>query len=580
LWARSARLAAAPLGFALAVGAFLVARGTGIDTTYAGRSGLAAGLMVAAALALVLAGLLGSYASRPGPAGDLAVLAGLAWFAPVWVGWQLGPPLARSLGMVAAGFVFALLFHLVLAFPGGRPPSAATRALVWAVYLEAAPATLGLALFRDPFFDTTCWANCADNVFLVRSVPVLARAVEAADQWFTASAAAALLAVCAWRLLTRRGPARMMLLPVTLPAMIFAAATSAHAIALYHTPIEDPGIPAFMVIFVVQNAAVILLAVGLAWDAVTALAHRRRVARIVTNLGAAPTPGSLESALARALDDPGLSIAYWLSAAQRYVDAEGRPVTEPAAAPGRLVTALVQQDTRVAVVSHAATLPELERELGPSIRLGLENERLQAEVLFQLGELRASRARIVETGDAERRRLERNLHDGAQQRLLALSYDIRLAHASADAESDDRARLLLEQALASVQAGLGELRELAHGIYPAILTEAGLGPALATLADSAAIPVELDDAVQARYPEVVETAAYLTVAEAIEDAARRGASYAAVTAAHRDGRLTVTVKDDGQGRTSPTPEIADRVGALGGILTVEPTRLGVEIPCG
>jgi signal transduction histidine kinase len=371
-----------------------------------------------------------------------------------------------------------------------------------------------------------------------------------------------------------------MLLPVALPAMVFAAATSAHAIALHQTPIEDPGMPAFMVIFEVQNAAVILLAAGLARDGVAALAHRRRVARIVANLGAAPDPGSLESALARALGDPELSIAYWLSAAQRYVDARGRPVAEPAAAHGRLVTALVQQDTRVAVVSHAATVPELERELGASIRLGLENERLQAEVLFQLGELRASRARIVETGDAERRRLERNLHDGAQQRLLALSYDIRLAHANADAESDDRARLLLEQALADVQAGLGELRELAHGIYPAILTEAGLGPALATLADSAAIPVELDDAVQGRYPEVVETAAYLMVAGAIEDAAGRGAGYATVAAAHRDGRLTVTVEDDGQGRSASMTEIADRVGALGGILTVEPTRLGVEIPCG
>ena len=233
----------------------------------------------------------------------------------------------------------------------------------------------------------------------------------------------------------------------------------------------------------------------------------------------------------------------------------------------------------MAVVSHVASLPELEREFGAAIRLGLENERLQAEILFQLGEVRASRARIVQTGDAERRRLERNLHDSAQQRLLALSYDIRLAHASAEAESDDQARLLLEQALADVQAGLGELRELAHGIYPAILTEAGLGPALATLADSAAIPVELD-AVQDRHPEVAETAAYLTVAEAIEDAAGRGAGYAAVTVAYRDGYLAVTVEDDGRSRTSSMTAIADRVGALGGILTVEPTRLGVEIPCG
>ena len=579
-WARLARLAAAPIGLAVAVGALLIAAGPGMFTTYAGRSGLAAGLMVAAGLALVLAGLLASLTSQAGPAGDLAVLAGIVWFAPVWVGWEVGPPLVRSIGMLAAGFVFPLLFYLVLTFPGGRLPATGTRALAWAVYLEAALAALGLALFRDPYLDPACWANCTDNVFLVRSLPALARAVTAADRWFTVAAATTLLAVCAWRLLARRGRARVALVPIVLPAMVFAAATGAHAIALSRVPLEDPGNPAFQLIFDVQNAAVILLAAGLAMGAVMTVVHRRGVARIVASLGAAPAPGSLESALARALGDPELRIAYWLPDVQRYVDAQGRPVAEPAAAPGRLVTVLMQQDRRVAMVSHAASLPELEREFGAAIRLGLENERLQAEILFQLGEVRASRARIVETGDAERRRLERNLHDGAQQRLLALSYDIRLAHASAEAESDDRARLLLEQALTGVHVGLGELRELAHGIYPAILTEAGLGPALATLADSASIPVELDDAVQDRYPEVVETAAYLMVAEAIEDAAGRGAGYAAVTVAHLDGRLTVTVEDDGQCRSASMTEIADRVGALGGILTVEPTWMGVEIPCG
>jgi signal transduction histidine kinase len=482
--------------------------------------------------------------------------------------------------MLAAGFVFPLLFYLVLAFPGGRLPATGTRALAWTVYLEAALAALGLALFRDPYLDPTCWANCTDNVFLLRSLPALARAVTATDRWFTAVVATTLLAVCAWRLLARRGRARVMLVPIALPAIVFAAATGAHAIALSQMPLEDPANPTFQLIFDVQSAAVILLAAGLAMDAVMTVVHRRSVARIVASLGAAPAPGSLESALARALGDPELRVAYWLPDVQRYVDAQGRPVAEPAAAPGRLVTALMQQDRRVAMVSHAATLPELEREFGAAIRLGLENERLQAEILFQLSEVRASRARIVQAGDAERRRLERNLHDGAQQRILALSYDIRLAHASAEADADNRTRLFLEQALAEVQAGLGELRELAHGIYPAILTEAGLGPALATLADSASIPVELDDDVQSRYPEVVETAAYLMVAEAIEDAAGRGAGYAAVTVAHRDGRLTVTVEDDGQGRTSPMSGIADRVGALDGILTIEPTWMGAQIPCG
>ncbi len=402
----------------------------------------------------------------------------------------------------------------------------------------------------------------------------------AADRWFTVVAAATLLALCARRLLAGRGRGRLVLVPVALPAMVFAAATGAHAIALWRMPLEDPANPAFRLIFDVQNAAVILLAAGLAGYAVTAVVHRRGVARVAASLGEAPAPGSLEAALARALGDPELRVAYWLPDARRYVDAQGRPVAEPAAAPGRLVTALMQQDTRMAMVSHAVALPQLEREFGAAIRLGLENERLQAEILFQLGQVRASRARIVQAGDAERRRLERNLHDGAQQRILALSYDIRLAHGSAEDDEDDGARLLLEQALAEVQAGLGELRELAHGIYPAILSEAGLGPALATLADGAPVPVELTDTAGGRYPEAVETAAYLLVTEAVEDAAGRSASYAAVSVSHRDGRLTVTVEDDGRDRISPMAEIADRVGALDGILTVKPTWMGAQIPCG
>ena len=224
--------------------------------------------------------------------------------------------------------------------------------------------------------------------------------------------------------------------------------------------------------------------------------------------------------------------------------------------------------------------PDLERELGAAVRLALENERLQAEALAQLDQLRASRVRIVETGDTERRRLERDLHDGAQQRLLALSYDLRLARAQALADRDSHTQSLLTQATDQAQMALGELRELAHGIYPAILVEAGLAPALATLADAAPLPVEIRDADQGRYPAGVETAAYLLVVEALDDATGRGASHAAISAVRDSGRLVVTVEDDGSDRTAAMVQLADRVGALEGRLTVEPTRLRAELPCG
>jgi hypothetical protein len=133
----------------------------------------------------VAAGLVTAFDRRTTRIGDLAVLAGLVWFASVWVGWDNGPPLLRSLGMLAAAFLFPLLLHLALAYPSGQLRGAVPRALVSVVYLEAVIATLGRALFRDPFFDPNCWANCTDNLFLVRSLPRLARGIEVADRWFT-----------------------------------------------------------------------------------------------------------------------------------------------------------------------------------------------------------------------------------------------------------------------------------------------------------------------------------------------------------------------------------------------------------
>jgi signal transduction histidine kinase len=575
-----ARLAAGSVALALGLGALAIAQGPGRSTTYAGQSGLAAALTVAAGLALVAAGLVTAFSRRAARIGDLAVLAGLVWFAPVWVGWDKGPPLVRSLAMLAAGFAFPLLLHLALAYPSGRLHGMAARTLVAAVYLEAALATLGRALFRAPFFDPNCWANCTDNLLLVRSLPRLARGIEVADRWFTAAAAAALVMVLGWRLLRDSGPARRALLPIALPTILLAVTVIAHAIALQRRPLEDPSDPVFGAIFLIGCVGVLLLAAGLVWAAIRTRVQRRAVARIATSLGQAPPPGSLQAALAQAVGDPQLQIAYWLRDAEHYVDAIGRPVAEPVTAPGRTVTTLLRDGRRIAVVSHTAALPDLERELGAAIRLALENERLQAEELAQLDQLRASRVRIVETGDSERRRLERDLHDGAQQQLLALSYDLRLARTQADTDGDAPTGSLLTEAIGQAQAALGELRDLAHGIYPAILAQAGLTPALASLADAAPLPVQIHDAAEGRYPAVVETCAYLLVAEALDDAAGRDASHTTVSVVQDGGRLVVTVDDDGTDRTATMVQLADRVGALDGGLAVEPTRLRAELPCG
>jgi signal transduction histidine kinase len=577
--AAPARLAAGLAGAAAAAGALAVAAGPGRATTYAGSSAAGAALTLSAGLMLIAAGLIVGLSPGPRRTGDLALLAGLAWFAPVWAAWQDGPPLVPSLAIVAGGFTFPLVVHLVLAYPNGRAGSAPARVLVAAAYAEAVLAAAILALFRDPYLDPGCLANCNVNVFLVRAIPSLARAVQSADRWFAVAAAGTLIAFCAARLAAGSGPARRRLAPVAVPAIVLAAAVAARAVALQWPMVENPFNPVLFAIFAAASAAVIALAAGLISGATHARVERRAIARIAVNLSEAPTPGTLQSALAEALHDPELQIAYWLPGAHRYADAAGRAVPEPAAGPGRTVTYLTRDGRRIAAVAHGGTGPGLESHLGPAIVLGLENERLQAELLVQLDELRASRARIVETADAERRRLERDLHDGAQQRLLALSYDIRLARASAETAGDPTARTSLATAAEETQGALEDLRNLAHGIYPAVLAEAGIVPALATLADTAPFPVEILSADARRCPAPAEAAAYFTVTEAVADAADRGAGRATVTVLCQDGRLVVTVEDDGAVRAASLAALSDRVGALGGSLLIQPTLCRAEIPC-
>ena len=549
-------------------------------TTYAEASATAGVLYVAAGVSMALAGVIVSLTLRARRlAGDLALAAAFLWFSPAWVGWDFAPSIVRDVAMVASHFTFPVLAHLVLAFPGGRAAPRIAAVLVGALYVEAALAAVGLSLFRDPFFDPGCWANCTDNVFLVVSLPDVARWIQVADRWLVAGAAFAFAVMCGWRLAKDSGPARTVDLPVAGSGMLLAAAIVAHDVSVQWTSVEDPSDPLFLAISVLGSAAGVALAAGLIWAALRTLFHRRAVAGVVARVGEAPDPGSLESALDRAVGDPGLRIAYWLAESDGYVDANGRPIPAPVAERGRALTTLMRDGRRVAVVSHAASLPELEREMGSAVRLGLENERLQAEVLARLEQLRASRARIVETGDAERVRLERDLHDGAQQRLLALAHDVRLARAAADADGDTPTASVVIGAADGVQAAVHELRELAHGIYPAILGEAGLAPALATLADGARIPVEVECETARRFPARVEMAAYIVVAETVDDAADRGAGYAAVSVIENDGKLVISVDDDGSPRTSPMVRLADRIGSVGGDLTVEATTIRAEIPC-
>jgi signal transduction histidine kinase len=217
--------------------------------------------------------------------------------------------------------------------------------------------------------------------------------------------------------------------------------------------------------------------------------------------------------------------------------------------------------------------------------LALENERLQAELRAQLNELRESRARIVRTADEERRRLERDLHDGAQQRLLGLGMALQLLRPHVDSSGEE----LLVETEQELQMALAELRELARGIHPAVLTDQGLDAAVRTLAARAPVPVTVKSDSE-RLPAHVETAAYFVVAEALANIAKYAhATRAQITLARGNGNAIIDVQDDGvggaQGRNgSGLTGLADRVGALGGRLLIESpagggTQVTAVIPC-
>jgi signal transduction histidine kinase len=559
-WPRRARPLAplAPVAFAIGavivVGAARVPTTTGI-TTYAGMSRTAYGFDLVAGLSILAAASVALLNETTTTIGRLALAAGVVWFAQDWEGWHGGPALVRSLASVAVPLLVV-------------PPAllaVRSRAIVIGATLLCSLAVVR-AVVRDPLFDPHCWRDCVSRSLVVRSEPGIARVLDHLWLGTTVVLGGLVVALATQRLATATWPARRALAPMLVPGALACGAVAAYAAALLARPLEVPGAGLYSTLFYVRAITFAALGAGIVLAAARRWRQRSAVSRLADELVAVP------DALADAFGDPTLQVAYWLPAENRYVDSAGRPAE---AAGGRAVTPIVRNGQPVAVVSHDASLrPEV--ELGSAARLALENERLQAEVSAQLEALRRSRMRITERGDAERRRLERDLHDGAQQRLLALSFDLRLARAAAEQEGDEPVAAALAGAVAEAQAALEELRELAHGIYPAILGEAGLAAALASLADDAPVPVELSLSGE-RYDAPLEAALYVAVREGVDDAARRGATWIRVTL---NGRATLTVEDDGAPRSAPLVHVADRIGALGGETSFAANTLRAEIPCG
>jgi signal transduction histidine kinase len=565
-------------GVALAAGLFTVhVVRVAPDFSFSGASPGGAIVLLVTGWALVAAGL--TFSARPGGSrfGRLLVGAGIAWFLLEWTNPQIGSAVAFTIGLCLYSACPALVGHAVLSYPGGRLASRLERVAVVAAYAGAV-LLLGLlpALVYDPRAEGC--SVCPRNLLLVRdhaeAFGDLRRAgLYAGVVWAITLAALALVKLvdatrAGW------GPSS----PVFAAGAAYlglVAATFAASLGrglLWNGTLERR-------LWIGEAVALVGMVAALGWGLLRVRRARTTVARLVVELGKSPPPGGLRDILAGIVGDPDLTVAYPVGESGGLVDAHGRAVETRAHAE---LTSLVRDGRRVAVLAHEPGLlkdEQLAEEVTAAARLALENERLQAEVAVRIEELRTSRSRIVAAGDAERIRLERNLHDGAQQRLVALSLSLRLLRSQLARDADPRALEALDAADAELDEAIRQLRELAHGIFPSVLADGGLSVAVHALAEDGPVPMTVQDLPDGRFPPTVETAGYAVVAEAA-----RTATQGIVVRGRRDGDALVLEIETDDVRDLDRQTLEDRLGAIDGRLRVAHRARGgvtirAELPC-
>jgi signal transduction histidine kinase len=548
------------------VGAGLAVGWLGVD---AGVSGSRVAADIALSWALVAASLIALERVRWHRARVLLAAAAFALLAAD-LQWASSRAL-WILGFLLAALWVALLVQVVLTFPEGRPWSRAARVAIAAAYAAAIGGQLIRALVLPDSRDVVSLAphqTVADAV--VRAQGILGIAI-----------ALAVLFVLVGRVLVLRGPAQRAQAPLLVAACLAVLAAVLWLAAMTST---GESAPTFEMIGRAVSLLVPLgVVVGIGWSRL----RRPEASDLVVELR---TEGatSLRERLAKVLGDPTLDLAYRL-ADGRYVDAAGQPLELPQG-PQRAITLLTAQGEEVAALVHDPALldePALVEAVRATAGLVLENERLAAEVRSQLAEVRASRTRIVAATDAARRRIERNLHDGAQQRLVTLSIALGLAASRDEAPGS----VALARARDEVEEAIAELRELARGIHPTLLRDEGLEAAVESLARRTPLPVTLEGSVEGRLPDAVELAAYFLVSEALTNVAKHAAATVVAVRLEREaGMLRVAVTDDGVGGAHAAADsglagLRDRLEVLDATLVVESepgggTRISAEIPCG
>lgn len=507
--------------------------------------------------------------SRGFPA--LLVATSIAWPLTAWN--SPGAGAAFTVGLVLSAAWPPLLAAAALRGPDERPFGRPTAVLlVVAAVISVGVMGLASAAVLDP--QAQGCAGCPTNQLLAVSDTQTWHDVGRAGLVLTIAWTSAFAIFVAVRLARSPPTQRRLAAPVLLPAAAAVALFGADAVRSLGRGFLSND-PTDRRLWLAEIVAVAFVAAGVAWERVRARRTRTALARLVIDLGASASVGGLRERLAATLADPSLQLLYSRDDGDGWIDAEGRTAVPPTN-PDRETTPIVAAGREIAAVIHRRGLlddPALVEEIAAAARLALEHERLRASRRAHLSELRASRARIVSTADDERRRLEHDLHDGAQQRLVTLAIAVRLTRRrlpdDAPALDDELARA--EQEL---QAAVGELRELAHGLFPAVLAAEGLGAALEALGEHAPGLV-LGALAEARFATPLESAAYFLVAETLRLSPT--GELAVDARVHKD-RLILDVRAETEITGAPI-RLEDRIGAAGGTLTARPRHLHAEFPC-
>lgn len=515
-----------------------------------------------------------------GRTGPLLYVAGLLWY----VGSIWDPPPLGAITFAWRSWYEPVLLAVILGWATGHLRRPADRLIVGAL----AGAYLVRSLVRMFVFDAAARFDdeALRNPFSIVWNEDLWHTVEDATLIVSAAVGAAVAITCVVRWRRASGAARRTLTPVMAAGAAMVPLLGWTAFTSRFSYFELPDwVPVFWMTIALRALVPIAILVG-----IVRLRTNTALSELLVALDLGVPVGRLEAVLASTLGDPSLRLAF-PRAFGGPVDAKGHPVDLPTSEDRSMTAIEDDRGTAIAILVHDPALdedPGLLVAAGAAARMSIENERLQAEVRAQLDEVRASRTRLVEASDTERRRVERDLHDGAQQRLVTLALQLNQAR-DHTGSADPLLAGLLGDATQELELAITELRELARGIHPAVLSRAGLGPAVTTLVERSPIPVSVS-VTGDRCGAAVESTAYFVIAEALTNVARHSAAREARVVAKRlDGSLVLEVFDDGHGGAdllggTGLRGLEDRVVAVGGQFSLDSrpgvgTTVRVVLPC-